>query len=123
MLTHHMKQTVYNPTFVPNGAPVTIENTFNGDFILTFPLFNNEAGALTKSLCIYFFRMASTDTTSTMITYLFWELSRRPDMMKKLQAELDKAMSDSRVLSDIRVLHQLPYLNTFMKEGKSFSTI
>ena len=117
MLTHRMKQTVYNPTFVPDGAPVTIENTFNGDFILTFPLFNNEAGALTKSLCIYFFRMAGTDTTSTMITYLFWEPSRHLDMMKKLQAELDEAMSDSRV-----ILHQLPYLNTFMKEGKSFST-
>ena len=118
-----MKQTIYNPTFVPDGAPVTIENTFDGDFILTFSLFNNEAGALIKSLCIYFFRMASTDTTSTTITYLFWELSRCPDMMKKLQAELDKAMSDSRVLSNISILHQLPYLNAFMKEGKSFSTI
>ena len=107
MLTHHMKQTVYNPTFVPDGAPVTIENTFNGDFILTFPLFNNEAGALTKSLCIYFFRMASTDTTSTMITYLFWELSRHLDMMKRLQAELDEAMSDSRVLSNISILSKL----------------
>ena len=32
--THNMKQTVYNPTFVPDGAPVTTENTFNGDFVL-----------------------------------------------------------------------------------------
>jgi cytochrome P450 len=45
--------------------------------------------------------MAGMDTTSTTITYLFWELSRRPDMMKKLQAELDEAMADSSVLSDI----------------------
>ena len=37
--THHMKQTVYNPTFVPKGAPVTIENTFNGDFFLIFSHF------------------------------------------------------------------------------------
>jgi FAD/FMN-containing dehydrogenase len=29
--THHMKQTVYNPTFVPESAPVKPENTFNGD--------------------------------------------------------------------------------------------
>jgi FAD/FMN-containing dehydrogenase len=29
--THNMKQTLYNPTFVPEGAPVTTENTFNGD--------------------------------------------------------------------------------------------
>ena len=75
------------------------------------------AGALTK-LFIYFSRMAGTDTTSTSITYLFWELSRRPDIMKKLQAELDEAMTDSRVLPDISVLQQLPYLNAFMKEGK-----
>ena len=34
--THHMKQTVYNPTFVPDGAPATPENTFNGDFVLEF---------------------------------------------------------------------------------------
>lgn len=67
--------------------------------------------------------MAGTDTTSTSITYLFWELSRRPDITKKLQAELDEAMSDSRVLPDISVLQQLPYLNAFMKEGKPFSTI
>jgi cytochrome P450 len=83
---------------------------------------DDEAGALTK-LCVYFSRMAGTDTTSTSITYLFWELSRRPDIMKKLQAELDEAMTDSRVLPDISVLQQLPYLNAFMKEGKSLSTI
>ena len=36
--THNMKQTVYNPTFVPEGAPVTTENTFNGDlpFIVSY---------------------------------------------------------------------------------------
>ena len=30
--THHMKQTVHNPAFVPKGAPKTAENTYNGDF-------------------------------------------------------------------------------------------
>ena len=30
--THNMKETLYNSTFVPEGAPVTTENTFNGDF-------------------------------------------------------------------------------------------
>ncbi|KDR84434.1 hypothetical protein GALMADRAFT_713040 [Galerina marginata CBS 339.88] len=61
--------------------------------------------------------MAGTDTTSTTITYLFWELSRRPDIMKKLQAELDDAIPDCRVLPDITVLQELPYLTAFMKEG------
>ena len=83
--------------------------------------FDDNAITLAK-LCIYFSRMAGTDTTSTSISYLFWELSRRPDIMKKLQAELDEAMSDSRVLPDISVLQQLPYLNAFMKEGKLFLT-
>ena len=34
--THNMKQTLYNPTFVPKGAPVTTENTFNGDLPFMF---------------------------------------------------------------------------------------
>ncbi|PPQ73825.1 hypothetical protein CVT26_012140 [Gymnopilus dilepis] len=61
--------------------------------------------------------MAGTDTTSTSISYLFWELSRRPDIMKKLQAELDDAIPDSKLLPDITTLQELPYLNAFMKEG------
>jgi len=32
--THKMKEMLYNSTFVPEGAPVTTENTFNGDFPL-----------------------------------------------------------------------------------------
>ena len=38
--THYMKQTVYNPNFVPEGAPVTTENTFKGDlpFIVSYDL-------------------------------------------------------------------------------------
>ncbi|PPQ92769.1 hypothetical protein CVT25_003878 [Psilocybe cyanescens] len=61
--------------------------------------------------------MAGTDTTSTSITYLFWELSRRPDIMKKLQMEIDEAIPDCKVLPDMAVLQDLPYLNAFMKEG------
>ncbi|KAF8165928.1 cytochrome P450 [Crassisporium funariophilum] len=61
--------------------------------------------------------MAGSDTTSTTITYLFWELSRRPDIMKKLQAELDEAIPDSKVLPNINVLQELPYLSAFLKEG------
>ncbi|KAH9482159.1 Cytochrome P450 monooxygenase cypX [Psilocybe cubensis] len=68
------------------------------------------------SECIGHF-MAGTDTTSTSITYLFWELSRRPDIMKKLQCELDEAIPDSKVLPEMAVLQDLPYLSAFMKEG------
>ena len=34
-----MNQTAYNSTFVPKGAPVKTENTFNGDFFLVFSHF------------------------------------------------------------------------------------
>lgn len=36
--THYMKQTVYNSIFIPEGAPVTTENTFDGDlpFIIRY---------------------------------------------------------------------------------------
>ena len=37
--------------------------------------------------------------------------------MRKLQAELDLAMPDPRVIPDIAVLQKLPYLNAFIKEG------
>ena len=29
--THNMKEILYNTTFVPEGAPTTVENTFNGN--------------------------------------------------------------------------------------------
>ncbi|KIJ97258.1 hypothetical protein K443DRAFT_681651 [Laccaria amethystina LaAM-08-1] len=61
--------------------------------------------------------VAGSDTTSTTMAYMFWELSRRPDIMKKLQAEMDEAMADAKVVPDISVLQELPYLSAFMKEG------
>ncbi|KAN0096956.1 Cytochrome P450 [Tylopilus felleus] len=61
--------------------------------------------------------IAGSDTTSNSLSYLFWELSRRQDILSKLQAELDNAMPDCRVLPDLAVLQKLPYLNAFIKEG------
>lgn len=50
--------------------------------------------------------MAGTRTTSTSITYLFWELSRRPDIMKKRQAKFDEVIPDCKFLADRRTEHQ-----------------
>ncbi|PCH40720.1 cytochrome P450 [Wolfiporia cocos MD-104 SS10] len=61
--------------------------------------------------------IAGVDTSSTTLSYLFWELSRRSDIMQRLQTELDDAMPDRRVIPDAQVLGKLPYLNAFMKEG------
>ena len=54
---------------------------------------------------------------STLMSYLLWELSRRADIMRRLQAEIDEAMPDRRVLPDASILAELPYLNAFIKEG------
>ncbi|CCM00466.1 uncharacterized protein FIBRA_02499 [Fibroporia radiculosa] len=61
--------------------------------------------------------VAGVDTSSTTLSYLFWEISRRPDIMQRLQAELDEAMPDRRVIPDFGILSKLPYLNAFMREG------
>ncbi|KAG6868113.1 hypothetical protein C0993_007491 [Termitomyces sp. T159_Od127] len=61
--------------------------------------------------------VAGSDTTSNTLSYFFWELSRRADIMKKLQAEVDEAMPDAAVIPDISVLQELPYLSAFIKEG------
>lgn len=61
--------------------------------------------------------IAGSDTTSNSLSYFFWELSRRQDIMIKLQAELDQAMPDPHAIPDTALLQKLPYLNAFLKEG------
>ncbi|EMD40318.1 hypothetical protein CERSUDRAFT_148236 [Gelatoporia subvermispora B] len=61
--------------------------------------------------------IAGVDASSTTLSYLFWELSRRSDIMKKLQNELEEAMPDRRVIPSTYVLTNLPYLSAFIKEG------
>lgn len=48
---------------------------------------------------------------------MFWELHRRPSILTKLQHEIDEVMPDSRVIPDVSLLQELPYLNAFLKEG------
>jgi len=62
-------------------------------------------------------RVAGIDTSSTTLSYLLWELSRRTDIAKRLQIELDDAMPDRAVIPDAVTLAKLPYLNAFIKEG------
>ncbi|KAF6751527.1 cytochrome P450 [Ephemerocybe angulata] len=61
--------------------------------------------------------VAGSDTSSTTIAYILWELSRRPDIVKKLQVELDEFIPDPRIIPDIAVLQELAYLNGVIKEG------
>jgi hypothetical protein len=61
--------------------------------------------------------VGACDTTSTTLSYLCWELSRRADIAGKLQAELDMVIHDSKTFPDISILQDLPYLSAFVKEG------
>jgi len=67
--------------------------------------------------------MAGTDTTSTSLAFFCWELTRRPDIMKKLQLEIDEVMPDTKTLPDITTLQDLPYLSAFIKEGERTAAI
>jgi cytochrome P450 len=64
-----------------------------------------------------FCSIGACDTTSTTLSYLFWELSRRADIAGKLQAELDAVIHDCKTFPDISILQDLPYLSAFVKEG------
>jgi hypothetical protein len=75
-----------------------------------------------SNLCIFALsdvvvRIAGSDTSSISLSYFFWELSRRPDILKKLQDEIDEVMPDSRAIPDFCILQELPYLSAFIKEG------
>ncbi|KAJ7291563.1 cytochrome P450 [Mycena rebaudengoi] len=61
--------------------------------------------------------VAGTDTTSISMSYFLWELTRRRDIMRKLQAEIDAAMPDPAAIPEIKVLNGMEYLNAFIKEG------
>jgi hypothetical protein len=68
-----------------------------------------------------FCSIGGCDTSSTTLSYLCWELSRRADILGKLRAELDTVMSDCKTFPDISILQGLPYLNAFVKEGSIYS--
>ncbi|KLO04572.1 cytochrome P450 [Schizopora paradoxa] len=61
--------------------------------------------------------IAGSDTASLTLSFICWELSRRPDVMLRLQAELDAAMPDSRQIPDLQTLQSLPLLTAVLKEG------
>ena len=61
--------------------------------------------------------IAGTETLSITVSYLFWELTRRPDIYAQLREEIDTFMPDSHSIPDHSILQTLPYLNAFIKEG------
>ncbi|KZP15706.1 hypothetical protein FIBSPDRAFT_958553 [Athelia psychrophila] len=49
-------------------------------------------------------------------------MNHRPDTVARLQAKLDAGMPKPLAIPDITVPQNLPYLNTFIKEGAHSST-
>lgn len=59
--------------------------------------------------------LGGTDTTSTAVEFTLAELMNKPELMRKLQAELDSVVGKERMVEESD-MHKLPYLNAIMKE-------
>jgi len=62
------------------------------------------------------FLFAGHETTSTAITWTLYELTKHPEIQKKLHEEVDNVLGDKPVNSFDQV-EQLKYLNMVMKES------
>ncbi|XP_006346716.1 cytochrome P450 CYP736A12-like [Solanum tuberosum] len=60
--------------------------------------------------------IASIDTSATSIDWIFSELLRHPNIMKKLQKELEQVVGMNRMVEESD-LGKLEYLNMIIKEG------
>ncbi|PHT43029.1 Cytochrome [Capsicum baccatum] len=60
--------------------------------------------------------VASMDTSSTAIEWILSELFRHPDVMKKLQKELEHVVGQTRMVEETD-LESLEYLDMVIKEG------
>jgi len=60
--------------------------------------------------------MAGHETTSTAIAWTLYELSKHPEMQKKIQEEIDFVLGDQEIKSFDQV-EQLKYLNMVIKES------
>ncbi|OBT46438.1 hypothetical protein VE00_03304 [Pseudogymnoascus sp. WSF 3629] len=68
------------------------------------------------------FIFAGHDTTSTIITYALWELSRHPESLRKAREEHDAVLgtnpneAGSRITEDPKLANFLPYTTAIVKE-------
>lgn len=66
-------------------------------------------------------QLAGTETTSTTLTYALFTLSKRPDIMAKLQEELDEALPNAELIG-LQEAGRLPFLNAVLKETMRLCT-
>ncbi|EJD50747.1 cytochrome P450 [Auricularia subglabra TFB-10046 SS5] len=76
---------------------------------------HNKSATLTKEdilvECAGHF-VAGVETSSTTLSFAFWELSRRPDVVRRIRDEL----ADRNINKETLEVHSLPYLTAFTKE-------
>ncbi|XP_001869938.2 cytochrome P450 6d3 [Culex quinquefasciatus] len=65
---------------------------------------------------VFLFYVAGADTSTDAITYTVHELTHRPDLMKKVQAEIDDALEKSNGEINYDVLHEMKLLDNCVKE-------
>ncbi|KAH8662144.1 cytochrome P450 52E1 [Xylariales sp. PMI_506] len=59
--------------------------------------------------------LAGRDTSNSAMSYVFWHLARRPDVVKKIQEEIELELGDQEPTWE--VLRNLKYLNWTIKEA------
>ena len=90
-----------------------------GPSVRAFPILYDLSRCIGLTFVCY--SVAGVETTATMLSYASWEISRRPDIARRLQAEIDDAMPDPRMIPDTTVLSSLPFLNAVIKESELWS--
>jgi cytochrome P450 len=66
--------------------------------------------------------IAGSETVAWAMTTAVYHLIDNPSILKKLRAELDKAIPDPTSIPDSLYLEKLPYLNACVREGIRLST-
>ena len=74
---------------------------------------------------VYIFMAAGHETTSTVLACATYELARNPEVLRKLQAEIDELPwsnhsddidDEARKYPDYDVVAQMPYMDLFISE-------
>jgi cytochrome P450 len=59
--------------------------------------------------------MAGVDTTSNTLVWTLYELSRNPDLLLKLEKEIESTMGDAT--PSTKAIHKMPFLKNCIKES------
>lgn len=115
-------------SFFLNMIQMTIKhrednNIYRNDFMQLFIELREEEKGTGQQLtteeiaanCILFYN-AGTVSTSGSIGYLLYEVAAQPEIMRKLQSEIDETLEANKHVITYDMLHVMPYLDLCVKE-------